>query len=55
MAAKSKRINIRMESTESPHSRTTSKNTANTANKLERMYYDPVLRRHVLYKEKKLK
>lgn len=53
MAKKSKdiRIIIRMKSTESPHMFTTTKNKRNTPDRLQIKKYDPVLRKHVLYKE----
>ena len=34
---------------------TTQKNRRNTEAKLERKKYDPVIRKHVLFKEKKIK
>ena len=37
------------------HFYTTTKNKRTTLNKLELKKYDPVIRKHVLYKEKKLK
>jgi large subunit ribosomal protein L33 len=37
------------------HFYTTTKNKKTTPNKLERMKYDPVVRKHVLYKEGKIK
>lgn len=37
------------------HFYTTSKNKRNTPNKLEFMKYDPVVRKHVIYKEAKIK
>ena len=37
------------------HYYTTAKNKRNTPDKLERMKYDPVVRKHVVYKETKLK
>jgi len=37
------------------HFYTTAKNKKTTPNKLERMKYDPVVRKHVLYKEGKIK
>ena len=37
------------------HFYTTTKNKRTTLNKLEFKKYDPVIRKHVLYKEKKLK
>ena len=36
------------------HFYTTVKNRGNTATKLELKKYDPVVRRHVIYKERKL-
>ena len=37
------------------HFYTTTKNRRNTTEKLEIKKYDPVVRKHVVYKEKKLK
>lgn len=37
------------------HYYTTTKNKRNTPNKLEFRKYDPVVRKHVLYKEAKIK
>ncbi|HQU15753.1 MAG: 50S ribosomal protein L33 [Chromatiales bacterium 21-64-14] len=37
------------------HYYTTNKNKRNTPDKLERKKYDPVVRKHVLYKEAKIK
>ena len=37
------------------HFYTTAKNKKTTPGKLERMKYDPVVRKHVLYKEGKIK
>ncbi|RMD78879.1 MAG: 50S ribosomal protein L33 [Gammaproteobacteria bacterium] len=37
------------------HYYTTTKNRRNTPNKLELRKYDPVVRRHVIYKEAKIK
>ena len=54
--AKSKREQIKLESTAGTgHYYTTSKNRTNTPNKIEFKKYDPVVRKHVLYKETKLK
>jgi large subunit ribosomal protein L33 len=54
--AKSKREKIKMESSAGTgHFYTTTKNRVNTPNKLEFKKYDPVVRKHVLYKETKLK
>ncbi len=54
--AKSKkgaRIVVRMMSTESGHMYITSKNRRNDPGRLELKKYDPIIRKHVLYKEKK--
>lgn len=54
--AKGAREKIKLESTASTgHFYTTSKNKRTTPNKLEFMKYDPVARKHVAYKEIKLK
>ena len=56
MAKKGKREKIKLESSEGTgHFYTTVKNKQNTPGKLELKKYDPVVRKHVLYKEKKLK
>ncbi len=52
MAADS--IIVKMQSTESSHFYTTKKNKRNKE-KLELKKYDPILRRHVLYREEKIK
>lgn len=53
MAAKSKREKIRLEATDGTgHFYTTQKNKQNTTAKLELMRYNPISRKHVLYKEK---
>ncbi len=52
--AKKQKTNIqrvRLRSTESPHCYYTVKNKRNLPHKLEFKKYDPVVRRHVLYKE----
>lgn len=51
----SKRDIVKMQSTESPHFYTTTKNKRTHPDKLEKKMYDPMLRKHVLYKEKKIK
>lgn len=54
--AKKARERIKLESTAGTgHFYTTDKNKRNTPEKLEFMKYDPVIRKHVLYKEVKLK
>jgi large subunit ribosomal protein L33 len=42
-------------SAETGHFYTTYKNKRNTPNKLEFKKYDPVVRKHVMYKEAKIK
>lgn len=50
------RLKIMMVSTEDTgHFYTTTKNPRNTTDKLEMKHYDPVARKHVIYKEKKIK
>jgi large subunit ribosomal protein L33 len=44
---------VRMKSTESDHIYYTEKNRRNDAGRMELRKYDPILRRHVLYKESK--
>ena len=54
--AKSKREKIKLESTAGTgHFYTTSKSKTNTPNKLEFKKYDPVIRKHVLYTEYKIR
>jgi large subunit ribosomal protein L33 len=56
MASKGGREKIKLESTAGTgHFYTTSKNKRTTPAKLEFMKYDPKARKHVLYKEIKLK
>ena len=47
------RILVKMQSTESPHMYYTQKSRRNDPNRLELRKYDPVLRRHALYRETK--
>ncbi|MDE0350919.1 MAG: 50S ribosomal protein L33 [Gammaproteobacteria bacterium] len=50
------REKIKLESTAgTDHFYTTDKNKRNTPDKLEFRKYDPVVRRHVIYKEAKIK
>ena len=52
---KGKRVIISLESTSgSKHRYYTYKNTVNTPDKLELMKFDPIARKRVAYKEKKL-
>ncbi len=56
MAAKGGREKIKLESTAGTgHFYTTSKNKKTTPGKLEFLKFDPKARKHVLYKETKLK
>lgn len=56
MAGKSKREKIRMICSEGTgHFYTTIKNKMNTPAKLELKRFNPVLRKHVIYKEGKIK
>jgi large subunit ribosomal protein L33 len=50
---KGNRIVIKLRSTESAHTYTTTKNRKNDPNRLELRRYDPTLRRHVAYRETK--
>lgn len=49
------RDKIKLQSTESAYFYTTDKNKRNMAGKFEIKKYDPVLRKHVLFKETKIK
>lgn len=53
MAKGGARVTIRMGSTESPHRFSTTKNKRNTPARLELRRFDPVVRRHVIYREEK--
>lgn len=53
MAKKGPRVLIKMRSTESSHMYLTEKNRRNDTNRLELRKYDPVVRRHVIYRETK--
>lgn len=44
---------IKMASSESPYRFTTTKNRRNNPERLEMKRYDPVVRKHVLFKEEK--
>jgi large subunit ribosomal protein L33 len=56
MASKGAREKIKLESTAGTgHFYTTNKNKRTTPEKLEFMKFDPVARKHVAYKETKLK
>jgi large subunit ribosomal protein L33 len=53
MAKKGPRIIIKMRSTESSHMYLTEKNRRNDSGRLELKKFDPVLRKHVIYREAK--
>ena len=53
MAKAGNRVQVKLRSTESPHKYYTTKNKRNTTERLELKKYDPVVRRHVNYKEEK--
>lgn len=53
MAKKGNRILVKLRSTESGHMYYTSKNRNNTRERLELRKYDPIVRKHVIYKETK--
>jgi len=49
------RDKIKLVSTESPYYYTTNKNKRTTTDKLQFKKYDPVVRKHVLFKEERIK
>ena len=53
MAKKGNRVLVKMRSSESGHMYYTEKNRRNDTARLELMKFDPLVRRHVLYKEAK--
>ncbi|MBP8291653.1 MAG: 50S ribosomal protein L33 [Caldilineaceae bacterium] len=53
MAKKGPRQIIKLKSTESSHMYLSAKNRRNDPNRLEFRKYDPILRRHVIYREAK--
>jgi large subunit ribosomal protein L33 len=53
MAKKGNRLHIVLKSTESGHMYHSTKNKNNTSEKMEILKYDPLVRKHVAYKEKK--
>jgi large subunit ribosomal protein L33 len=53
MAKKGNRTWIKIRSSESGHMYLTFKNKRNDPNRIELMKYDPIVRKHVLYKETK--
>lgn len=53
MAKSENRVLVKLKSTESPYMYYTKKNKTNTTDRLELKKYDPVVRKHVLFKETK--
>ncbi|MGC9520787.1 MAG: 50S ribosomal protein L33 [Anaerolineae bacterium] len=53
MAKKGNRILVKMKSTESGHMYYTQKNRRNNTQRLELRKYDPIARKHVIYRETK--
>ena len=53
MAKKGPRQIIKLKSTESAHMYLSAKNRRNDPNRLEFKKYDPIVRRHVIYREAK--
>lgn len=53
MAKAENRLNVQMKSTESSYAYFTSKNKKNHPERMELRKFDPKLRKHVLFKEKK--
>jgi large subunit ribosomal protein L33 len=51
MAGKGHRITVKLKSTESPYMYSVTKNKQNTPDRLEIKKYDPVVRKHVIFKE----
>jgi large subunit ribosomal protein L33 len=49
--AKGHRITVKLKSTESPYMYSVKKNKQNTPDRLELKKYDPVVRKHVTFKE----
>lgn len=53
MAKAQARVQVKLKSSESPYYYYTTKNKRNTPDRMELRKYDPVLRRHVNFKEEK--
>ena len=51
MAKKGNRVVVKLKSTESGHMYITTKNRRTTTARLELKKYDPLVRRHVIYRE----
>jgi len=53
MAKKGNRVLVKLRSTESGHMYYTSKNRRTTTQRIELRKYDPIVRKHVIYRETK--
>ena len=53
MAKAGNRVMVKMRSTESPYTYNTTKNKRNNPDRIELRKYDPVLRKHCLFKEQR--
>ena len=53
MAKTSQRVMIKLRSTESPYTYTTMKNKRNTPDRIQLKKYDPVVNKHVIFKEQR--
>ncbi len=53
MGNKKKRINVKMQSTESPYVYSIDKNNKLHPQRMELRKYDPIVKKHVLFKESK--
>lgn len=51
MAAKGHRVTVKLKSSESPYMYSVKKNKQNTTERLEIKKYDPIVRKHVVFKE----
>jgi len=51
MAGKGHRVTVKLRSSESPYTYSVKKNKQNTKERLELKKYDPVVRKHVTFKE----
>jgi large subunit ribosomal protein L33 len=53
MAKQGQRVIIRLRSTESPYTYSTTKSKRNNPDRLQIMKYDPIVNKHVLFKEQR--
>ncbi len=51
MAKPGNRVIIKLKSTESPYFYSTTKNKRNTPDRIQMKKYDPIVKKHVLFKE----